>query len=48
VLLDAGDAIVPEEWKRPQEQNKSKNSTAWKKEGDAMFLKKRFREALIW
>lgn len=46
VVLEPNDVIVPERWRQIQETSPSKDASQWKKEGDMMFLKKRFRKAL--
>ena len=46
VLLDQGNEAVPKDWRRHGHFDASKDAAAWKKEGDMMFLKKRFRKAL--
>ncbi|KAF2280773.1 SET domain-containing protein [Westerdykella ornata] len=43
--LKPHDELVPKEW-RKEEIDVQKDATQWKKEGDMMFLKKRFRNAL--
>ncbi|KAF2112352.1 hypothetical protein BDV96DRAFT_649151 [Lophiotrema nucula] len=45
-LLRSDDKLVPSAWRAVKEVDKSKNVTAWKKEGDMSFLKKQFRKAL--
>ncbi|KAJ4344790.1 uncharacterized protein N0V89_012534 [Didymosphaeria variabile] len=46
VLLEADDDLVPESWRNEIESNPSKDAAQCKKDGDMMFLKKRFRKAL--
>lgn len=46
VLLRMGDSGVPSAWRNPENIDYTKDATQWKKEGDMMFLKKRFRVAL--
>lgn len=45
VILKPEDDIVPETW-RENNSSASKTPSQWKKEGDMMFLKKKFRQAL--
>ncbi|KAF2684893.1 SET domain-containing protein [Lentithecium fluviatile CBS 122367] len=47
VLLEPGDALVPSKWRKKEKVDQSRDATQWKKEGDMMFLKKRFRKALV-
>jgi hypothetical protein len=47
VLLEADAKLVPRDWRKKEKIDLEKNATQWKKEGDTMFLKKRFREALV-
>jgi hypothetical protein len=46
IVLSSDDESIPEHWRRSEEIDPSKDATAWKKEGDIMFLKKQFRKAL--
>ena len=46
VLLKVDDAIVPEAWRDVEDVCLTKDTMQWKKEGDMMFLEKRFRKAL--
>ncbi|CAO2648748.1 Nn.00g096970.m01.CDS01 [Neocucurbitaria sp. VM-36] len=46
VLLDQSDEAIPKMWRKADATDRSKDAAAWKKEGDMMFLKKRFRKAL--
>jgi hypothetical protein len=46
LVLKADEELVPEVWKKKLELDLTKDATKWKKEGDMMFLKKRFRQAL--
>lgn len=46
VVLDQSDKAVPKIWRKNGAVDTSKNAMTWKKEGDLMFLKKRFRKAL--
>ncbi|KAF2876203.1 hypothetical protein BDV95DRAFT_218944 [Massariosphaeria phaeospora] len=46
VLIDSRDASLPESWRAIEKVDPTKDASQWKKEGDMMFLKKRFRSAL--
>ncbi|KAL5389800.1 hypothetical protein DPSP01_002289 [Paraphaeosphaeria sporulosa] len=46
VLLQPNDDLVPEAWRDDDGQNFKGDAAQCKKEGDMMFLKKRFRQAL--
>ncbi|KAF2033869.1 hypothetical protein EK21DRAFT_57881 [Setomelanomma holmii] len=46
VLLDLTAPLVPFEWRSLDKDIPSKTAAGWKKEGDMMFLKKKFRQAL--
>jgi hypothetical protein len=46
VILKAEDKVVPDEWKWKENKSPTKDADQWKKEGDMMFLKKKFRKAL--
>jgi hypothetical protein len=48
VLLDSDRERVPTMWKELENPKNTKTATEWKKEGDIMFLKKKFRKALEW
>ncbi|KAF2652532.1 SET domain-containing protein [Lophiostoma macrostomum CBS 122681] len=39
-------SCIPEKWRSSADIEESKDATKWKKEGDMMFLKKKFRKAL--
>lgn len=45
-LLKPGDALIPTKWKQKSAKTLTKDASQWKKEGDMMFLKKKFRQAL--
>jgi hypothetical protein len=47
VLLEPGSAMIPREWGTYEKIDRGKEAAQWKKEGDMMFLKKRFRKALV-
>lgn len=40
-------SIIPKGWRSKEKIDQSKDAMQWKKEGDMMFLKKRFRGALV-
>lgn len=46
VIMKSDDKIVPEKWRRPEEFEDKMNAAKYKKQGDMMFLKKKFRKAL--
>ncbi|KAF2463540.1 SET domain-containing protein [Lindgomyces ingoldianus] len=46
VQLQPNDDLVNEGWRISEDMELGKDATEWKKEGDMMFLKKRFRKAL--
>ncbi|KAF2013620.1 hypothetical protein BU24DRAFT_464383 [Aaosphaeria arxii CBS 175.79] len=46
VILQANDEFVPESWRSDAELDSELEGKDWKKEGDMMFLKKKFRTAL--
>lgn len=46
VFLDQGDEAVPQKWRKNELLDASKDAAEWKKEGDMMFLNKRFGKAL--
>jgi hypothetical protein len=46
VFLDSRSEILPSTWRKALEINGTRTAADWKKEGDVMFLKKRFRTAL--
>lgn len=46
VLLDPEDDLVPKAWRRNDKIDAAKDASQWKKEGDMLFLKKKFRKAL--
>lgn len=46
VLLGPDDDLVPETWKNEEGLISNTDATQCKKDGDMMFLKKRFRQAL--
>lgn len=46
VVLKSNDSLTPKGWKKFDSADTTKDATSWKKEGDMMFLKKRFRKAL--
>lgn len=48
VFEDFGSEEVPEQWREAEEESNEMDSTFWKKEGDRMFLEKKFRRALDW
>jgi hypothetical protein len=47
-ILDPTDETVLLAWRNSANIRENKNVTLWKKEGDTMFLEKRFRKALEW
>jgi hypothetical protein len=48
VVLVTMDKKVPVSWRERDQAKASKSAVDWKKEGDMMFLKKKFRKALDW
>jgi hypothetical protein len=48
VVLEPSHETVPPAWKLTKESRSSKSVAEWKKEGDMMFLTKKFRKALAW
>jgi hypothetical protein len=46
VILESNDTLTPNTWKKDEDIDTMRDATTWKKEGDMMFLKKRFRRAL--
>ena len=46
VTLDSRDDMVPSSWKENLEISGTKAAADWKREGDMLFLKKKFRSAL--
>ncbi|KAH7073121.1 hypothetical protein BKA63DRAFT_577199 [Paraphoma chrysanthemicola] len=46
VVLDPNDTIIPPHWENDTRKSASRTISEWKKEGDSMFLKKKFRQAL--
>jgi hypothetical protein len=48
VLLGPSHENVPPAWRQTKEFRSSKSVAEWKKEGDMMFLTKKFRKALAW
>ncbi|KAL1595846.1 hypothetical protein SLS60_009536 [Paraconiothyrium brasiliense] len=46
VLLRAEDDLIPESWRDETDSDQRNEATQCKKDGDMMFLKKRFRKAL--
>ncbi|KAH7391710.1 hypothetical protein BKA66DRAFT_568125 [Pyrenochaeta sp. MPI-SDFR-AT-0127] len=46
MLLSQDDKLTPDSWRVSEENEIAEDFTKWKKEGDMMFLKKRFRQAL--
>jgi hypothetical protein len=48
LVLQPHDTFVPDTWRHPKETVPTRTEVKWKKEGDMMFLQKRFREALKW
>jgi hypothetical protein len=46
VLLRPDNDLVPETWRSDGGPNANKDAAKCKKDGDMMFLKKRFRQAL--
>lgn len=49
-ILDRDSELIPEKqsWKTIPSQEDMDEGKDWKKEGDTMFLQKRFRRALVW
>lgn len=47
MLLGSDTKLIPKEWDKKEKIDQGKDATQWKKEGDMMFLKKRFRRALV-
>lgn len=47
VLLDPNSDMTPVEWRLQSMIDENKSAMQWKEEGDAMFLEKRFRNALV-
>jgi hypothetical protein len=45
-IIFVSESLVPEKWRGIRNIEESKDATKWKKEGDMMFLKKKFRKAL--
>lgn len=45
-LLKPDDELVPEAWRNEADETSSLDANQCKKDGDMMFLKKRFRQAL--
>jgi hypothetical protein len=45
-LLRPHDDFVPETWRSDEGSDSNKDAAQCKKDGDMMFLKKRFRQAL--
>jgi hypothetical protein len=48
IILKPGDPTIPLAWRRTTNVEGAKTAAEWKKEGDMMFLKKKFRKALCW
>jgi hypothetical protein len=48
VFLETSHEIAPQAWKQKADNKSSKIPEEWKKEGDMMFLQKKFRKALKW
>jgi hypothetical protein len=48
IILKPGDPAIPLTWRKTINVEGAKIATEWKKEGDMMFLKKKFRKALGW
>ncbi|CAI6341510.1 unnamed protein product [Periconia digitata] len=46
VLLEPGNRLIPKTWRQKEGGIATKDAAQWKKEGDMMFLKKKFRKAL--
>lgn len=47
-VLESHNKLVPDIWRKEEEIETTKVAKKWAKEGDMMFLKKRFRQALEW
>jgi hypothetical protein len=47
VLLKPGAALIPQAWRKTEKIDQGRDAFQWKKDGDMMFLKKRFRKALV-
>jgi hypothetical protein len=48
VLLDTNEEVLPPAWRNTRSSNVNKTTPEWRKEGDSMFLEKKFRKALRW
>ncbi|KAF1845584.1 SET domain-containing protein [Cucurbitaria berberidis CBS 394.84] len=45
-FLNQADGGVPKKWRNTEDVEENKDAATWKKDGDVMFLQKRFRKAL--
>lgn len=48
VFLSSDDDLIPDGWTVSEEVPDASQDQDWKREGDMMFLKKKFRKALEW
>ena len=48
VFLNPSDDLIPDAWKTDEGVKDVSRNQDWRKEGDMMFLKKKFRKALEW